>query len=286
MKKVTKSYLPGLSNKGGDYRSIYKGNEYFNPKDMILNQNIFKMFQILQKKENINLINANQSIKLLNNSLKIYLQNIIQELIQHNRRRNYSKYILFSKHSRIISYNINVQRDPNPIINEKKNKLFHKKNLTLMRTINVDKKLDLLDKYNSIKNNKEIKGLSPEKEKEEKIEENSESNDDDDDFFQKKKRKKSEEQSNNKNDSDNDDKKEYQGILNVHQSHELTSNKLHAFKKFKMGKIELKDLVFYLEDNQTIPLNKQLLYKAYTEMTVAGNKKKEIEEDQNNIISI
>ena len=281
MKKAINSHLQGLSSKGGSYSSIYKGSDYFNPKDNILNQNILKIFQILQKKENITLINVNQSIKLLNNSLKVYLQNIIQELIQHNRRRTYSKYVLFSKHSRIISYNINVQRDPDPIINEKKNKLFHKKNLTLMRTVNVDKKLELLDKYNTLKNNKEIKGLSPEKEKEDKIEENSESNDDDD-FFQKKKRQKSEEIITNKDYNDNEDKKEYQGILNIHQSHELTSNKLHSFKKYIIGKIELKDLVYYLEENQTIPLNKQILYKAYTEMTISGNKKNEIEEDKNN----
>ena len=285
MKKITKSYLPGLSNKGGDYRSIYKGIDSLSSKDMILNhQNSIKIFQNLQKKENINLINVNQIIILLNNSLKTYLQDIIQELIQHNRRRNYSKYILFSKHSRIISYNINVQRDPDPNINEKKNKLYHKKKLNLISTINVDKKLDLLDKYNSKKNNKEIKELSPEKEKEEEenIEENSDSNDDDD-FFQKKIRKKSEERNKNKN-GDNEDKNEYQGILNVHQSHELTSNKLHAFKKFDMGKIELKDLVYYLEENQNIPSNKLILYKAYTDMTMTENKTKEIEEIKDDVI--
>ena len=35
-----------------------------------------------------------------------------------------------------------------------------------------------------------------------------------------------------------------------------------------MSKVELKDLIFYLEENQTIPLNKQVLYKAYIDMTI------------------
>jgi len=40
-----------------------------------------------------------------------------------------------------------------------------------MSTINVDKKLDLLDEYNILKTNKKIKEISPIKEKEEKNEE-------------------------------------------------------------------------------------------------------------------
>ena len=277
--------LQGLSSKSGNYRSYYRGIDSPNSKNIILNMNILnEIFQNFQKTENISFTNANQVIKLLDNSLKIYLKNIIQELIEHNRRRTYSNYIFFSKHNRIISYGINVQRDPDPVINEKKNKLFHKKNLTLMRTVNVDKKLDLLDKYNSIKQNKKIEKISPQKELDNKSEENSENSESD--FFQRNKRKKNNDNENmsNKSNSIDNDQNEYQGILNVHQSHELTSNKLYAFKKYKMSKVELKDLIFYLEENQTIPLNKQVLYKAYIDMTMPKNNVKQIEEDKDESI--
>ena len=50
-----------------------------------------------------------------------------------------------------------------------------------------------------------------------------------------------------------------------------------------MGNIELKDLIYYLEENQTIPLNKQLLYKAYIDMTLPKDNKEneKLEEDMN-----
>ena len=235
--------LQGLSSKRGNYRSIYRGNDYPNLRDNILNMNELNgIIQAFENKEKIKFNNPNIITKLLDNSLKTYLQNIIQELIEHNRRRSYSNYLLFSKNNRIISYGINVQRDPDSAINEKKNKLFPKKNLTLLRTINVDKKLDLLDKYNAIKQNKKIENVSPPKEIENKSEENSENSESD--FFQRNKRKKSENNENKSNkshNSENNDQNNYQGILNVYQSHELTSNKLYAFKKYKMNKVELKD---------------------------------------------
>ena len=277
--------LQGLMNKGGNYRSFYKSNDTIISKDSILNTNVINtIFINFQKKESLLFIHPNQELKLLNNSLKTYLKNIIQELIEHNRRRIYSKYLFFPKHCRIISYGVNVRRDPDPVINEKKNKLFPSKNLTLMRTINVDKKLELLDKYNAIKKNKKIEEPSPEKEVENKSLNNNSESDEELDFFQKNKRKNSEEIENKSINTDNNDKIEYQGILNVHQSHELTNNKLFAFKKFKMGKIELKDLIFYLEENQAISLNKQILYKAYIEMTMPKNQSNRVEENAINSI--
>ena len=277
--------LQGLMNKGGNYRSFYKSNDTIISKDSILNTNVINtIFINFQKKESLLFIHPNQQLKLLNNSLKTYLKNIIQELIEHNRRRIYSKYLFFPKHCRIISYGVNVRRDPDPVINEKKNKLFPSKNLTLMRTINVDKKLELLDKYNATKKNKKIEEPSPEKEVENKSLNNNSESDEELDFFQKNKRRNSEEIENKSINTDNNDKIEYQGILNVHQSHELTNNKLFAFKKFKMGKIELKDLIFYLEENQAISMNKQVLYKAYIEMTMPKNQSNRVEENAINSI--
>ena len=154
-----------------------------------------------------------------------------------------------------------------------------------MRTINVDKKLQLLDKYNSVKKNIKMEEPSPEKEIERKSLNNNSESDDESDFFQKNKRKKSEEIENKSINTDNNDKSEYQGILNVHQSHELTNNKLFAFKKYPINKIELKDLVFYLEENQTIPLNKHVLYKAYIDMTTPKNKNNDkAEENAKNLV--
>ena len=278
--------LQGLMNKSGNYRSYYRGNESNSSKDVILNTKaLSNLFYYIQKKEKITFIDPPKELKLLDDSLKIYLKNIIQELIEHNRRRTYSKYLIFPKHFRIISYGINVQRDPDPVINEKKNKLFPKKNITLMRTINVDKKLQLLDKYNSVKKNIKMEEPSPEKEIERKSLNNNSESDDESDFFQKNKRKNSEEIENKSINTDNNDKSEYQGILNVHQSHELTNNKLFAFKKYPINKIELKDLVFYLEENQTIPLNKHVLYKAYIDMTTSKNKNNDkAEENAKNLV--
>ena len=272
--------LQGLMNKSGNYRSYYRGNESNSSMDVILDTKaLTTIFYYFQKKEKVIFVEHHKELKLLDDSLKIYLKNIIQELIEHNRRRTYSKYLIFPKHFRIISYGINVQRDPDPVINEKKNKLFTKKNITLMRTINVDKKLQLLDKYNAIKKNKKMNEPSPEKEIEKKSLDNNSESDDESDFFQKNKRKYSEEIENKSINTDNNDKSEYQGILNVHQSHELTNNKLFAFKKYPINKIELKDLIFYLEENQTVPLNKQVLYRAYIDMTMPKNQNNDIAEE-------
>ena len=88
--------LQGLMNKGGNYRSFYKSNDTIISKDSILNTNVINtIFINFQKKESLLFIHPNQQLKLLNNSLKTYLKNIIQELIEHNRRRIYSKYLFF-----------------------------------------------------------------------------------------------------------------------------------------------------------------------------------------------
>ena len=259
--------LSGLVGRNNTYHSFYDKNS----NEIILNINILNnLIKNFQSMENVTIINSNELVKFINNSLKEYLKNIIQKLIENNRRRTYPKYFSFSKQNKIISYGINVQRDPNAIVNAKKNKFYPPKELTLMCTINVDKKLKLLNQYNALKKNKEYKNdeedeKSDNKKKEGKIVEKRDDNSDssDSDFFQKKERKNTDEFHN---------KKEYEGIMNVYQSHELTTNKKIEFKKNRISHIELKDLIYYLEENQTIPWNKNLLYKAYTEMTLSGNK--------------
>jgi hypothetical protein len=270
--KGSSNNLSGLIR--GEYRSSYTR---LNQKDIIFNfENLFKLTKRYEMFESIAIDISNETKEFLNNALKEYLKNVIQKLIESNRRRTYSKYFSFSKQNKIISYGINVQRDPNPSINAKKNKFYPQKNLDLICTINVDKKLDLLNQHNALvkkrKYNKdeeeEDKIINDEKNDEKEDGKPGEGSDSDEeyDFFQKDKKKRSKEINNNNNN------KEYLGIMNVYQSHELTTNKKMNFKKFNKGRIELKDLVNYLEDNQAIPLNKELLYKAYTEMTISGNK--------------
>ena len=270
--KGSSNNLSGLIR--GEYRSSYTR---LNQKDIIFNfENLFKLTKRYEMFESIAIDISNETKEFLNNALKEYLKNVIQKLIESNRRRTYSKYFSFSKQNKIISYGINVQRDPNPSINAKKNKFYPQKNLDLICTINVDKKLDLLNQHNALvkkrKYNKdeeeEDKIINDEKNDEKEDGKPGEGSDSDEeyDFFQKDKKKRSKEINNNNNN------KEYLGIMNVYQSHELTTNKKMNFKKFNKGHIELKDLVNYLEENQTVPLNKILLYKAYTEMTISGNK--------------
>lgn len=266
--KSSSRNLSGLIK--GEYRSSYTR---LNQKDIIFNlENLYKLTKSYETIENITIEKSNETKEFLNNALKEYLKNIIQKLIEYNRRRTYSKYFSFSKQNKIISYGINVQRDPNPSINAKKNKFFPQKNLDLICTINVDKKLDLLNKHKALIKKTKYKKDDKEDDKiindEKEIGKPGEGSDSDEeyDFFQKDKKKRSKEINNNNNN------KEYLGIMNVYQSHELTTNKKMNFKKFNKGRIELKDLVNYLEDNQTIPLNKVLLYKAYTTMTISGNK--------------
>jgi hypothetical protein len=276
MKRVKGGQLSGLNNKS-NYYSYYRGKNIenlSNSQEIIINLNILQeLILCFNKKENIKMNISNEAIKFLNNSLKEYLKNIIQKLIENNRRRTYSRYFTFNKQNKIISYGINVQRDINPLINAKKNKFFPQKSLSLICTINVDKKLNLLNQYNAIKLNKKYKNEEEDDDDKNNIkkfnDKDSPKKDDGSDssecdFFQKEQRKSSEDIESNK--------KQYEGIMNVYQSHELTTNKNIPIKKNKKNRIELKDLIYYLEENQTIPWNKNILYEAYTEMTISGKK--------------
>ena len=141
-----KTSLINLSGLAGshNYQSYYQEK---NTNDIILNLKILKeLMANFNNMKNVTINNSNEAIKFLNNSLKEYLKNIIQKLIENNRRRTYSKYIPIPKQNKIIEFGINVQRDQNPLINQKKNKHFPQKNLALMCSINTDKKLSLLKK--------------------------------------------------------------------------------------------------------------------------------------------
>ena len=269
MGKMHAINLSGLTGRSSfQFYNRGKDDNFYSKEFIINEQNMGQIIKRFNITKNVKLNDSPEAIRFLNNSLKEYLKNIIQDLIEYHRRRTYSKYIPFKNQNKIISYGINVQRDPDPIINAKKNKFFAPKNLDLICTINTDKKLELLNKYNAVKNNKTYQNKEDDEEEKndnndvEKKEEDSESSECN--FFQKEKRKDS--------DANKDNKKEHQGIMNVFQSHELTTNKKLGFKNNITSRIELKDLVNYLEDNQTVPMNKKLLFDAYTEMTIFGKK--------------
>ena len=258
--------LSGLTKKNDTFQSYYKSKYHglLDPDEMIINTDkINSLIQKYNKTENVTINNSNEALKLLNNSLREYLKNIIQKLIENNRRRTYPKYISFPKQKEIISYGINVKRAENEVINSKKNKFYPKKNLNLIKIFNIEKKLDMLNKYDSLLKNKKTDTQNENENKEViKNEEKKEEDlsEDDLDFFGK---------SNKNNQSANKDNiKEHQGIMNVYQSAEITLNKKIINKGQIKKKIELKDLVNYLEDNSTIPLSKELLYKAYTQLTI------------------
>ena len=258
--------LAGLTKKNDTFQSYYKSKSHglLDQNEMIINiDKINSLIQQYNKTESVTINNSNEAFKLLNNSLREYLKNIIQNLIENNRRRTYTKYISFPKQKEIISYGINVQRAEDEIINSKKNKLYPKKNLNLIKIFNMEKKIDLLNKYDNLLKNKKSETQNEIENKEVVANEDKKEDDlsdDDLDFFGK----------NNKNNqnTNKDILKEHQGIMNVYQSAEITLNKKLTNKGPIKRNIELKDLVNYLEDNSTIPLSKELLYKAYTQLTL------------------
>ncbi len=115
-----KTSLINLSGLAGshNYQSYYQEK---NTNDIILNLKILReLMANFNNMKNVTINNSNEAIKFLNNSLKEYLKNIIQQLIENNRRRTYSKYIPIPKQNKIIEFGISVQRDQNPLINQKK----------------------------------------------------------------------------------------------------------------------------------------------------------------------
>jgi len=273
MSKITNLYA-GKKGCLSYYSSDYRDEE------IIINKNyLINILYHLANREKIRLEMTPEIVKFLNNSLREYLKNIIQQLIENNRRRTYSDFFSFSKQNKIVSYRINVQRDGNPIINSKKNKLFPEKTLKLICSINVDKKLNLLNDYYMLNKKRKNNDIIDIKEKSKKnlikiklgkdgkdSEDNSESSDYN--FFNKEKKAESNEEINDNN------KNNIQGVMNVYQSHELTTNKLIHFKNYTMKNIELKDLLFYLEENQTH--NKKILFKVYNELLLKDANKTEL----------
>ena len=230
-------------------KSDFEQNKYsnqglFNPQKLMEK---FKWKKITEKE--------NETIKFLEIMLKMYLKNNIQKLIEINRRRTYS----FD----LPNYKEKLKKIPIKCINYKneiqKNGLtklifFPYKTFNIFYNEDVNKKLNLLEEYNSIKKGKKI-----------------------DSNYEK-----------NKNENDSDDSKDENYYFNIYNSSDITKNSKRYIIK-KKRKIEIKDFIIFLESNIKTPMHRLLLQKAYIQMTLPKNNiinNNENENDNNNFHNI
>ena len=101
------------------HEAIRPSNLDFEPEKIkaYLTDDEFKLYQMIYDRalaslmsnakveaENVTISNSDELIKFINNSIKEYLKNIIQKLIENNRRRTYPKYFPFSKLGLLVRY--------------------------------------------------------------------------------------------------------------------------------------------------------------------------------------
>lgn len=239
--------------------------------DLIINSEI--IHRKIKEKKALSQIDIDQTVeclKYLNANLEVYLKNTIQSLISIHRKRNYTKEVPISaKHKRI---NIETFNYKNTIIAPKQQKVsfFPYKTYSLFYTSNNETCIRLLDAY---------------KGKQRLLNEDN----DDVDFFVSKSNKndKKEYHNNNNNDSDdsgneavnahdnvndNDNSNDNAVIkLNIFNSWDVTQNYKLQIPKEQKRKIQLKDLIIFLEKNERTPLHRILLHKAHLILTAQFN---------------
>ena len=216
---------------------------------------LIKKFKWKKITDSITIEKEEESIKFLEIMLKMYLKNNIQKLIEINRRRTYS----FD----LPNYKEKLKKIPIKCINYKneiqKNGLtklifFPYKTFNIFYNEDVNKKLNLLEEYHSIKKGKKI-----------------------DSNYEK-----------NKNENDSDDSKDENYYFNIYNSSDITKNSKRYIIK-KKRKIEIKDFIIFLESNIKTPMHRLLLQKAYIQMTLPKNNiinNNENENDNNNFHNI
>ena len=173
---------------------------------------------------------TDSTINFLSQSLETYILNIIQRLIEINRKNNYSYNFPFKKNKKKIfiqTYNINKK-----FIGPKNIKYEYnaKKLFTIFYPHDINENLNILNRYNELKYLKKIKKKN---------------------------------NTNNKNEEDSDSEEENNEKLNylVNNSSDITQNiKLKINHK---NVINLKDYINYLENNDKTNFDKILLHKAY-----------------------
>ena len=223
--------LKGLTKNNNNYNSYFQNKIINLNNETIFNLNNLKNKIIeINKKQSVNIDMTDSTIKFLSQSLETYILNIIQRLIEINRKNNYSYNFPFKKKKKKIfiqTYNINKK-----FIGPKNIKYEYnaKKLFTIFYPHDINENLNVLNRYNELKYLKKIKKKN---------------------------------NTNNKNEEDSDSEEENNEKLNylVNNSSDITQNiKLKINHK---NVITLKDYINYIENNDKTNFDKILLHKAY-----------------------
>lgn len=213
---------------------------------------IFNMFNMLikltvkNKEQSVTFEQSLDSIRFLSYNLETYLKNVLQQLIMYNRKRAYSYDIPFKpRHQKITLQTYNFKKE---ILPEEESKIVYSpfKNLNVFFSGNVDNKIQLLNRYKNVKFSKkkdsEKKDNSPIKNTDNKA-------------------------NNNNNDSDDSIEETTQYDINIYKSGDVTRNCKVPIEEKSKKKIELQDLISFLENNDNTPLQRLILQRAYIKMT-------------------
>lgn len=186
--------------------------------------------KVRSNQKGINIDDSIESLSFLDNMVKIYLKNIIQSMIFISRKRNYSYMFPKKKEGQKIAIRTyNYQREYAPT--EIKINLTNFKNFYIFYPMDVQKRIDIIQNY-------ERKKLKEQKDKKEEL------------II--KKRKNSDELS-----LKDDDEERYSTYdYAIYDSPDCSSNfKIHTI----IRKIDLKDLIIYLEKNVNYPCYRKFL---------------------------
>ena len=212
---------------------------------------LIKKFKWKKITDSITIEKEEESIKFLEIMLKMYLKNNIQKLIEINRRRTYSfdlpnyKEKLKKIPIKCINYKNEIQKD-----GSSKLIYFPFKTFNIFYNEDVNKKLNLLEEYDSVKKGKKIE-IKNEKNK-------------------------------SKNENDSDDSKDENNIYDIYNSSDITKNS-KRYIIHKKRTIEIKDFIIFLESNIKTPMHRLLLQKAYIQMTLSKINNNNENKNNNNI---
>ena len=150
--------LKGLTKNNNNYNSYFQNKIINLNNETIFNLNNLKNKIIeINKKQNVNIDLTDSTINFLSQSLETYILNIIQRLIEINRKNNYSYNFPFKKNKKKIfiqTYNINKK-----FIGPKNIKYEYnaKKLFTIFYPHDINENLNILNRYNELKYLKKIK---------------------------------------------------------------------------------------------------------------------------------
>ena len=181
-----------------------------------------------------------ESIKFLNMCLEIYLKNVIQALITYSRKRNYSYTLPYKANNKKI--NVHTYNYSREIITSREMKINYEpfKTFSLFYTKDIPERIELLEKYKSLKEtknqeeDKKPEAMQVDKEKQEEYQE--------DDYY-----------------------------CNVYNSSDITRNYKISIPQNKKRTINLTDLLLYLEKNQRTPFHRVLLHRISVFLSVQNN---------------